>query len=302
MKQALIIGGSGFVGKNLSFFLAKANWHIKILTRNPTALRMENFSDIGKVEIIKNDFSKNGHNEKIKSLSKGCDWLINCIGTIFESKEKMHFTNYEIPQKLSQIAAEEGCSMLHFSALGIEDQSSYYSEFKKKAEEEIKKNVKNSIIIRPSAIFGPRDKFLSAVAAMVRYSPAIALPFSDTKFQPILISDLCEFAKDLMENKKYGLYEAGGKDILTFRQIFTLVAEKIGKNKSIMAIPDIITKSTLGLLSVPFRLFGSIFPSEFKNLMQNGSYISKRSQKTLIGRSFEQAIEEILYAWDEKTL
>ena len=112
--------------------------------------------------------------------------------------------------------------LIHISAIGVDkNKTSKYAITKLKAEKNIKK-VSNSIIIRPSIIFGYEDNFLNFFANYAKYSPFLPLiGGGNTQFQPILVTDLVKIIIGCI-NKKFKngqIIEAGGPDTLSFKEI-----------------------------------------------------------------------------------
>ena len=78
--------------------------------------------------------------------------------------------------------------IVHISALGVkENHKSQYMHSKLQGEKNIQNIFKKSIILRPSVIFGPDDKFFNTFASLAQFSPAIPLiGGGKTKFAPIV--------------------------------------------------------------------------------------------------------------------
>ena len=53
------------------------------------------------------------------------------------------------------------------------------------------------IILRPSVIFGPEDRFLNKIAGLARYSPVVPVIGADSKLQPVFVGDVAEAAATL---------------------------------------------------------------------------------------------------------
>ena len=99
---------------------------------------------------------------------------------------------------------------MHLSALNIDkSKDSDYANSKMKGENAIKDLFPNSVIVRPSVVFGKRDGFTNLFLKMSNFSPFLPLigtpeiskkgilPVLDfekrVRFQPIYVGDLVSF-------------------------------------------------------------------------------------------------------------
>ena len=114
----------------------------------------------------------------------------------------------------------------------------------------VTKELKNSIIIRPSVILGNGDQFLSSLLPIFKMSFFIPL-FGDgnKKFQPVLIEDIVDFVSNLIEIQSLDerLFELGGPDVFTYREFYTLISELMNKKRVLVPVPMPIIKPIVGI-------------------------------------------------------
>ncbi len=87
-----------------------------------------------------------------------------------------------------------------------------------------------AIIMRPSIVFGPEDDFFNRFAALARMSPVLPLPGGGhTRMQPVFAGDVGEaIAKAVDGEMKPGaIYELGGPDVRTFKELMQFVLDTI---------------------------------------------------------------------------
>jgi NADH dehydrogenase len=95
-----------------------------------------------------------------------------------------------------------------------------------------------AVILRPSIVFGTEDKFFNRFASMARLSPAIPVIGGRTRFQPVWVKDVAEAACVAAEGgAEPGLYELGGPEIHTFRELMRLMLRVIRRRRAIVEIP-----------------------------------------------------------------
>jgi uncharacterized protein YbjT (DUF2867 family) len=100
-------------------------------------------------------------------------------------------------------------------------------------------------IMRPSIVFGPEDDFFNRFAALARMAPALPLVGGGhTRFQPVFVGDVAEaIAKAVDGDTKPGtIYELGGPDVLTFRELMEFVLATIGRRRLLVPVPFDVMK------------------------------------------------------------
>jgi NADH dehydrogenase len=131
--------------------------------------------------------------------------------------------------------------MVQISAIGADKNSaSAYARSKAEGEELALAAVPYAVIMRPSIIFGPEDTFFNRFASMARTLPALPLIGGGlTRLQPVFAGDVATAIADAVDGKaKPGaIYELGGPDILTFRQLMQFTLDTIERRRALVALP-----------------------------------------------------------------
>jgi len=245
-KIIAIFGAGGFIGKYLVRQLTKLDYRIKIATRNPYLKGyLKPLGNPGQIELFKiNIFDS----ENVKQFLKNCDYAINLVGILYESKkQKFNQIHGQFPYLLSNLCSEIGISSLvHISALGVrEDHISKYMQSKLQGEKNIQNNFKSSVILRPSLIFGPEDKFFNRFASIAQFLPFLPLiGGGKTKFSPIYVDDVAKaIVKSLnLKNSQSKIYELGGPKNYSFKDLMEILLEQIKKKRFLVPIPYNLAK------------------------------------------------------------
>jgi uncharacterized protein YbjT (DUF2867 family) len=250
MKSIIIFGGSGYVGKNLIRSFVKKDYKIIIPYQrliDEAELRLS--GSVG--QIIPFHFSSL-ENPKLLSILKNAEICIN-LKTTWDSKESyLEKSIYTFNKKLIEIIKKSSTikKFIFFSGLGTEKRSTLRNEIISKTEELITRELKNSMIIRPSVILGNGDQFLSSLLPIFKMSFFIPL-FGDgsKKFQPVLIEDIVDFVSNLIElpSSDERLFELGGPDVFTYREFYTLISELMNKKRVLVPVPMPIIKPIVGI-------------------------------------------------------
>ncbi len=258
-KKIVIFGGSGFIGSHLVSRLCKEACQIHIITRGPVVRKNFFFAnDPGQVnfEII-HSFDQENINRKIE----GCDIVYNLIGILAETKKNgFNFIHTQIPEMIARAVKKNKVrNFIHLSALNVDKiKNSDYARSKYNGELKIKEIFQNSVIVRPSVVFGRGDNFTNFFSNMSKFSPFLPIigtpevtisktnfPKIDFKkkvmFQPIYVGDLVHFLV-CVSTRKNKSYDLAGPFIKSFDQIFDIILNQKKRRRIYIPIPFFFAK------------------------------------------------------------
>jgi NADH dehydrogenase len=240
-KIIAIFGGGGFLGKHLIRQLTKLDYRIKVATRNPYLKGyLKPLGSPGQIELFKTNIFDL---ENVKRVLKNCDLAINLIGILYETKkQKFSLIHSQFPYLLSKLCGELGIkNLIHVSALGVKEKHiSQYMQSKLLGERNIQDTFKPSVILRPSVVFGPEDKFFNTFASLVQFSPILPLiGGGKTKFAPIYVGDVAKAIVKALElnNSEPKIYELGGPENYSFKQLMEILLTEIKKKRFLVTVP-----------------------------------------------------------------
>ena len=245
-KIIAIFGGGGFLGKHLMRQLTKLDYRVKVATRNPYLKGyLKPLGNPGQIELFKTNIF---NSEDLKQILKNCDFVINLVGILYETKkQKFDQIHTQFPYLLSNLCNEfEIKNLVHVSALGVKDKHvSKYMQSKLQGEKKIQENFKSSVILRPSVCFGNEDKFFNTFASIAQFSPVIPLVGGGkTKFAPIYVGDVAKAIVKVLELNKLEpkIYELGGPSNYSFKELMEILLNEIKKRRFLMPIPFSVAK------------------------------------------------------------
>ena len=257
-KKIVIFGGTGFIGSHLVNNLCKNACQIDIITRsNKKKLDFFIGNEPGQVRLLK---IEKFDAENIDKFIVGADVVFNLIGILYQNKknsfEDIHFRN---PRELaSSIKRNKIRNFVHLSALNIDkSKDSDYANSKMKGENAIKDLFPNSVIVRPSVVFGKRDGFTNLFLKMSNFSPFLPLigtpeiskkgilPVLDfqkrVQFQPIYVGDLVSFLINICLLKKQ-TFDLAGPTVQSFDEIFDVILNAKKRKRIYLPLPFFLAK------------------------------------------------------------
>jgi nucleoside-diphosphate-sugar epimerase len=185
-----ITGGTGFVGSHL-IDLALAEGHqVNALTRRAQPSR-------DGVCWIEGALDRP---DSLAALCAGCDAVIHVAGVINGSAHAFHQGNVVGTEAMIAAAADADIRrFIHFSSLSArEPQLSAYGRSKAEAEEPVIAAGNDWTILRPPAIYGPRDREMYDLFRFARYG-VLPLP-PGGQLSIIHVEDLCRLVLACLSN------------------------------------------------------------------------------------------------------
>ena len=240
-KIIAIFGAGGFIGKHLMRQLTRLDYRVKVATRDPYLKGyLKPLGSPGQIELFKTNIF---NEEDVRKVLKNCDLAINLVGILYETRrQKFNQIHSQFPFLLSRLCNEFGIkNLVHISALGVKEKhSSKYMQSKLQGEKNIIDNFKSSVILRPSIVFGPEDKFFNTFASLAQFSPFLPLiGGGKTKFAPIYVGDVAKAIVKALElnNSVPKIYELGGPQNYSFKELMEILLTEIKKKRLLIPIP-----------------------------------------------------------------
>jgi nucleoside-diphosphate-sugar epimerase len=176
-----ITGGTGFVGSHLIEAAHIERHEVRALTRRPQVPG----DGISWVEGALD------RPDSLASLCEGCDAVIHVAGVINGSAHAFHQGNVVGTENMIAAAAQAGITrFIHISSLAArEPQLSAYGRSKAESEEPVIAAGHDWTIIRPPAIYGPRDREMFELFRMAKRG-IVPLP-PGGQLSMIHVRDLC---------------------------------------------------------------------------------------------------------------
>jgi uncharacterized protein YbjT (DUF2867 family) len=235
-----VFGGGGFVGRYVVQALLKDGRRVRIAERNPKkAAFLKTQASLGQIQFIAADVTRP---ETVARALDGATAAVNLVGVFGAEMDRVQ---HQGAQTVAEAATATGLgAFVQMSAIGADQASaSAYGRSKGDGEAAVRAAFPSATILRPSIIFGREDQFVNRFAAMIRLAPVVPVIGGKTKFQPVHVGDVAQVVAACIANPKaHGgkLYELGGPQILSMRELNEWVAKATGRARMFVDVPDVI--------------------------------------------------------------
>ena len=245
-KVATVFGGAGFIGRQVVQRLAREEWVVRVVTRDPLGARgMHTMGRVGQIAGLAADVTDE---TGVARAVEGAGVVVNCVGILHG---KFDAVQGEGPARIGRLAKAAGVErVVHISAIGANAASeSSYARSKAAGEAGLLGAFPAATILRPSIVFGEDDAFFNRFAQIGSLLPFMPVICGETKFQPVHVGDVADAVMAaLADPATMGkTYELGGPRVWTFRELLAFIVKETGRKRPLVNIP-------LGLARIQAKL------------------------------------------------
>ena len=233
-----VVGATGFVGSHLVPHLAQQGHTVIAISR--TGRRLPKWTDA--VDARAADVTTGAG---LDEAMLGADAVVHLVAIPRESKgRRFEQVNVRGTRRVVDAAERAGIRrFVHLSVMGVADDPKLgYLCSKWLGEQAVRQSSLDWVVLRPSLMFGQGDGFFNLVKTTLRFwSPGVvAIPGrGDSRFQPLAAEDLAIAVERCLTDagRAGSVYELGGPDWLTYRQIVDEVMRVTGMRRLKLPIP-----------------------------------------------------------------
>jgi NADH dehydrogenase len=281
----LVAGGTGFLGRAIVSALRRDGHEVRVLTRGTGA---NPFAGDRGVTTVTGDVREPA---TLDAALAGVDTVVVAVqfpGHPVEVPAK-GLTYDEFDRKgtenLVNAAKKAGVTRLvYLSGAGVgQGRTEEWFVAKDRAEAAVRGAGITYTILRPSWVYGPRDKSLNRFALFARTLPFVPLPGpGSTKVQPVHVDDVgTAVALSLkLPAADDQVIEIGGPQLLTFTQIVRTMLQVMGVRRVILPAPKPLVKMGAALL---YRLPGRVLSPRAVDFVNADGPADTRALHDLLG-------------------
>ncbi|HVF05033.1 MAG TPA: NAD(P)H-binding protein [Frankiaceae bacterium] len=293
----LVAGGTGFLGRAIVAALRFDGHQVRVLTRggghNPW------HGDPG-VTLIEGDVREAA---TLGEAVAGCDTVVIAVQfpghPVEVPKKNLTYDEYDRKGTENLVAAAKKAGvgrLVYLSGVNVgQGRSEEWFVAKERAETAVSGSGIAYTIIRPSWVYGPRDKTLNRFALFAKVLPFVPLPGPGTaKVQPVHVQDVGLVVARALQTPatENQVIEVGGPQLLSFRQIVRIMLEVMGKRRIVLPTPKPVTKLGAALL---YRLPGRLLSPRAVDFVNVDGPADNRALRELLGFTPRPLTEGISY-------
>jgi uncharacterized protein YbjT (DUF2867 family) len=252
MRRIVILGGTGFVGHALCEHLVRDWPGIRIIvpTRKPRfGLPIQSLPG---VELVQADV----HNlNALRRVLLRADAVVNLVAILHGDAAAFQRAHVDFPKELGKACRELHLSrLIHISALGVQPQApSNYLRSKGEGEAVLREAFADGLsVLRPSVIFGARDRFMNVFASLQALAPAVPLAGADAQFQPVWVDDVARAIVRCLRDPATGgkVFECCGPRVYTLAELVRLAGRWSGHPRPVIPVPMGVGRLQAAMMSL----------------------------------------------------
>ncbi len=269
MKNILVLGGSGFVGRALCEQWFDAPQPSDVRLRVPTRHRAQadHLRTWPQVDVIEASVHDDA---ALAAMLDGVDAVVNLVAILHGSPADFEHVHVTLPKRLRSACEQAGVKhLVHVSALGVPDSPqrpsdapSHYLRSKAMGEAVLMAPLVNAqphadanpmavTVLRPSVIFGEHDRFLNLFASLQAVAPVVPLAGAHAQFQPVWVNDVARALVAVLRQPPLQgkVYECAGPEVLSLADLVRLAGRSSGHVRLVIPMPDVFGRVQAAVLS-----------------------------------------------------
>ena len=243
--QVAVLGGTGFVGHAVCEHLVErsggAGGRIVVPTRRLRhGLALQSLPTVQLVQA-------NVHDDRdLARVLAGCEAVVHLVAILHGSEAEFERVHVQLPQRVAAACKAAGLRrVVHVSALGVApDAPSRYLRSKAAGEQVWRESGLDVTVLRPSVIFGARDRFLNLFAQLQALAPFVPLGDAHARFQPVWVEDVAAaVVRCLDQPATIGqVFECAGPQQFTLADLVRLAGRLSGHPRPVLPLPGALAR------------------------------------------------------------
>ena len=243
--QVAVLGGTGFVGHAVCEHLVErsggAGGRIVVPTRRLRhGLALQSLPTVQLLQA-------NVHDDRdLARVLAGCEAVVHLVAILHGTEAEFDRVHVQLPRRVAAACQAAGVRrVIHVSALGVSANApSRYLRSKAAGEQVWRESGLDVTVLRPSVIFGARDRFLNVFAQLQALAPFVPLGGAQARFQPVWVEDVAEaVVRCLDQPATIGqVFECAGPQQFTLADLVRLAGRLSGHPRPVWPLPGALAR------------------------------------------------------------
>ena len=249
MSKPLIVvfGGTGYLGTHIVHALAAAGYRVRVASRHPVTRDLPQGTERVTADILQP--------ESVAQAVSGADGVVNAVSLYVQGRDlRFKDVHVEGAERLAAWCGRLGVpALVHISGINADPHSrSPYVSARGLGEQRVREVFPQATVLRPSVLFGSGAGLMATLDSLCRL-PAIPL-FGQgrTRLQPVHVADVARAVSAVLANpqRQGEVYELGGGQVMSYRQLVTLALERRGRHRPLVPVPFALWHVGAAMVSV----------------------------------------------------
>jgi uncharacterized protein YbjT (DUF2867 family) len=299
--KILLTGATGYIGRRLLPVLVGAGHHVICLVRDQRRFDWEDFSEdfLKQVTIIEVDLSDPHTFTSVPTDIDAAYYLVHSM-----SSSNPNFTEMEATSAanfVSLINTTTAKQIIYLSGIVNDADLSDHLLSRKNVEEVLKQANAPLTVLRAAIIIGSGSASFEIIRDLVEKLPVMVAPkWLKTRCQPIGIRNVIEYLQGILLKPEsyHQIFDIGGTEILTYKQMLYGFARMRGLKRLIITIPVLTPKlSSLWLVFVTSTTYS--LARSLVNSMRNEVICSDTQIQQIVPTKILSYEESLQLAFDK---
>ncbi len=260
MKKILVLGASGYIGAQLILKLLEKGYKVRACARAISKLRNFDWSRHANVELVDVDVL---NIESLSSACQGCEVVYYLVHSMNAEQKDFAKADRQAAQNMVQAAENAGLKrIIYLGGLGEDDTNlSHHLRSRMEVSNIIQSGKVPATTLRAAMIIGQGSVSFEILRALVKNLPIMITPrWVSTESQPIAVTNVLNYLVGCLESEKTTgkIFDIGGPDILSYRQMMDIYAQEAGIFKRLIIPVPFLTPNLSSLwiaLVTPFPAY-----------------------------------------------
>ncbi len=251
-RPVLVLGATGYVGGRLLPLLLERGWKVRAAGRSDRKILGRPWGSHPNLEIVVADALDTA---VLTEAMRGCWAVFYLIHSVRPGEQDFATLDRRIAYSTVHAAREAGVDwIIHFTGLGNPAHLSDQLRSRYEVGEILALGGARVTQLRAPLVLGSGGASFEMIQAFCGHLRIMFAPrWMDAKCQPIAIANVVEYLAGCLEHPETvgQVYEIGGPEVLTWRQLFRIYAEEAGLPKRlILVLPMRIHRISIGWMNL----------------------------------------------------